>query len=72
MKIFFRTLDNEITSDIRKYPNTSSYLAALGGAISVYLGASLLNVFEAFEFVFRLSITGVLNLLNRPKENQIF
>ena len=57
MNIYFSTLDVELVEEKEKYPNVWSYLGALGGAISVYLGASLLNIFEMLEFLIRLVIS---------------
>ena len=54
VNIYLSSLDTETVEEIKRYPTVWSYLGALGGAISVYLGASLLNIFEILELVIRL------------------
>ena len=54
INIYMSSLDTETVEEIKRYPTIWSYLGAMGGAISVYLGASLLNVFEILEFLIRL------------------
>ena len=48
--------------------NWVSYVSALEGAISLYLGASLLNIFEALELIVRLVINSIVNIIYRSKE----
>ena len=57
VNVYFSTLDVELVEEVKKYTDAWSYLGALGGAISVYLGASLLNIFELLEFFIRLFIS---------------
>ena len=67
MNVYFSTLDVEMVEEKEKYPDPWSYLSALGGAISVYLGASLLNIFEILEFLIRLVISIVKTLFIKER-----
>ena len=57
MNIYFSTLDVETITEVKKYDGAFSYLGALGGAVSLYLGASFITCFEVFEFMIRLVIS---------------
>ena len=57
VNIYFRTLDNETVQEVKNYSGVFSYLGALGGAISLFLGASLLEIFELIELLIRLLVS---------------
>ena len=54
VNIFFESLDIEDVQETPKYPTIWDFLNALGGALSLFLGASLISIFEILEIVLRL------------------
>ena len=62
MNIFFKDMYVKRTIETKEFPNTSSFLANLGGALSLYLGTSLIALFEILELLVRLLVSGVAYL----------
>lgn len=48
VRIFYETKSVEDIGESKKY-NFSSIVSALGGAISLYLGVSMVSIFEIFD-----------------------
>ncbi len=64
-EIFFKTLNIQTIVQTAKY-NDEGYFAALGGALSFYIGFALIMVFEIVEFFYDLFIACWL-AMNGPK-----
>ena len=62
VNIFFKDMYVKRTIETKEFPNTSSFLANLGGALSLYLGTSLIALFEILELLVRLLVSGVAYL----------
>ena len=54
VKIFFKDMTVIKVTQSEEFPDVWSFLGSLGGAMSLYLGTSLIAAFELLEFVFRL------------------
>ena len=54
-------MDEDSIVEEPKY-NLSSFLVELGGALSLFLGSSLVSVFEYVEFIVRIIIAIFLNI----------
>ena len=54
VNIFFESLDVEDVQENPKFPTIWDFLNTLGGALSLFLGASLISVMEIFEIMLRL------------------
>ena len=61
VNIFLRSMDEDSIVEEPKY-NLSSFLVELGGALSLFLGSSLVSVFEYVEFIVRIIIAIFLNI----------
>ena len=68
MKIFFGSRSVERVLELPQY-TIGSFLASLGGATSLYLGASFVVLFELFEILLRLGLycIGYNKLAERKK-----
>ena len=53
VNIFFNSMDVKHITQTPKYSSGYEVLGNLGGALSLYLGISLLGVFEVVEFIIR-------------------
>ena len=62
VNIFFKDMYVKRTIETKEFPNTSSFMANLGGALSLYLGTSLIALFEILELLVRLLVSGVAYL----------
>ena len=56
INIFFESLDVEETRETAQYPTVWDFLSSLGGALSLFLGASLIATLEMFELLLRLAL----------------
>ena len=54
VNVFFKSLNVEKTTEFKQY-TPLQFLNALGGAMSLWLGISLVAIFEYFEFLLRLA-----------------
>ena len=54
INIFFETLDVEEVKETPQYPTIFEFLNTLGGALSLFLGASLISIFEVLEVLIRM------------------
>ena len=54
VNVYFGTLNVENISEEPKYPNFTSFFPTIGGILSLYLGLTLVNLFEILEFSIRL------------------
>ena len=52
VQIFYGSRSSRIVREIPKY-NTGSLISSIGGALSLYLGVSIISMFEVVEFVAR-------------------
>ena len=54
INIFFETLDVEEVKETPEYPTIFDFLNTLGGALSLFLGASLISILEVLEVIIRV------------------
>ena len=54
VNVFFESLDVEDVQENPKFPTIWDFLNTLGGALSLFLGASLISIMEIFEIMLRL------------------
>lgn len=50
LRVYFRSPKLVTTREEPRYPDLSALMAGLGGAISVYLGASVFTLLDVLEF----------------------
>ena len=55
--MFYKDMSVKITTEEPEFPDIFSFFASLGGAFSLWLGTSIVDIFEVFELVIRLFFT---------------
>ena len=55
LQIYWESFANLNLSEVPEY-SFSALLSAVGGAVSLYLGLSLVTMFEVIEFIVRLAL----------------
>ena len=58
VKIYFKDMSVLEVLGKEEFPDVFSFLSTLGGAMSLYLGMSIIAAFELLEFLIRLVISG--------------
>ena len=58
VKIYFKDMSVLEVMGREEFPDMFSFLSTLGGAMSLYLGMSIIAAFELLEFLIRLIISG--------------
>ena len=59
VKIFYKDLNIQIVTQSEEFPDIWSFMSNLGGAMSLYLGVSLISAFELLEFMIRLLASAI-------------
>ena len=59
--MFFESLDIEEVREKAQYPTYWDFLNTLGGALSLFLGASLTSTLEILEVLVRVVIATILS-----------
>ena len=59
VKIFYKDLNIQIVTQSEEFPDIWSFMSNLGGAMSLYLGVSIIAAFELLEFVIRLMASAI-------------
>ena len=53
INVFYESLDKEDITEIPQYPSIADFLNTLGGALSLFLGASFVQILEILEIILR-------------------
>ena len=56
VNVFFESLDVDEVQEKRQYSSIFDFLNTLGGALSLFLGASLISILEIWEVILRIII----------------
>ena len=62
INIFFESLDVEEVKESPQFATIWDLLNSLGGALSLFLGVSLISIFEIFEIGIRLIIVSLFEV----------
>ena len=52
--MFYKDMKVKITKEEPEFPDIFSFFASLGGAFSLWLGTSIVDLFEVIELVIRI------------------
>ena len=67
--MFFESLDVEEVTEKKQYPTVWDFLHTLGGALALFLGASLISTLEILEIVFRVVAATASHLCSNINKN---
>ena len=65
VNVFFRTHDVTEITENKQFPDIFNFLNTLGGATGLWMGITLLAIFEAFEWMARLVYTFTRTILKK-------
>ena len=56
VNIYFESLDEDVIQEMKQFPSIFDFLNTLGGALSLWLGVSLISYLEGLEIIIRIII----------------
>ena len=66
VSIYYSDLQVKRVTEYEEFPDGWSFLASLGGAVSLFLGISLIQLFELLEFVIRIGMSWLKCMTKHP------